>query len=146
MRGSSSVASSPSPAQTDVNSMTRSQRINPDSLADGGSSGASKNPAAPAPAPKPSKEERAPDVVVGTSRLAPYFPRTSLENRPASSSAALLSHLRYNVAMDTSHSQGPNLGSGGGSGIALSDYPLPLQWWGHGKRSRSRRQAPVPEP
>ncbi|XP_044449218.1 uncharacterized protein [Triticum aestivum] len=146
MRGSSSVASSPSPAQTDVNSMTRSQRINPDSLADGGGSGASRNPAAPAPAPKPSKEERAPDVVVDTSRLAPYFPRTSLENRPASSSATLLSHHRYNVAMDTSHSHGPNLGSDGGSGIALSDCPLPLQWWGHGKRSRSRHQAPVPEP
>ncbi|KAM3412604.1 hypothetical protein ACQJBY_003996 [Aegilops geniculata] len=134
----------------DVNRMIRSQRINPDSLADGGSSGASRNPAAPAPAPapKPSKDERAPDVVVDTSRLAPYFPRTSLENRPASSSAALPRNYRYNVAMGTSHSQGPNvvMGSGGGSGIALSDCPLPLQWWGHGKRSRSRREAPVPEP
>ncbi|KAF6997466.1 hypothetical protein CFC21_013684 [Triticum aestivum] len=130
----------------DANHMIRSKRINPDSLADGGGSSASRNPAAPAPAPKPSKDERAPDVVADTSRLAPYFPRTSLENRPASSSAALLSHHRYNVAVDTSHSQGPNLGSGGGSGIALSDCPLPLQWWGHGKRSRSRREAPVPEP
>ncbi|KAM3300053.1 hypothetical protein ACQJBY_041194 [Aegilops geniculata] len=125
----------------DVNHMIRSQRINLDSLADGGGSGASRNPAAPAP--KPSKDERAPDVVADTSRLAPYFPRTSLENRPASSSAALLGHHhRYNVAMQTSQSQGPNLGSG----IALSDCPLPLQWWGHGKRSRSRREAPVPEP
>uniref|UniRef100_A0A452ZUX1 Uncharacterized protein n=2 Tax=Triticinae TaxID=1648030 RepID=A0A452ZUX1_AEGTS len=146
LRRCSRRPSKPSPAEMDVNHMMRSQRINPDSLADGGVSGASRNPAAPAPAPKPSKDERAPDVVVDTSRLAPYFPRTSLENRPASSSAALLSHYRYNVAMDTSHSQGPDLGGGGGGGIALSDCPLPLQWWGHGKRSRSRRETPVPEP
>ncbi|KAI5020147.1 hypothetical protein ZWY2020_045035 [Hordeum vulgare] len=128
----------------DVNNMIRSHRVDPDSLPLAGGGGASRKPAA-----KPSKDERAPDVVAGTSRVAPYFPRTSLENRPASSSAALVSHhhrQRCNVvAMHTSHSQGPDLGAGGGSGVASPAAPVQLRW-GHGKRSRSRREAPVHTP